>query len=555
MFDFVMGKQLMESSELRLSLISRYKASMVRQLILVVMLLAGLQVASANDIFLSQSGGGSGTSCSSTLPASFFNNSSNWGTAFGQIGPGTTVHLCGTFTGAPGSTLLTFQGSGASGNPITVLFETGAQLNAPYWAANNGAIYMANRSWVTIDGGTNGIIQNTANGDSLTYKQRSDMIVATQCNHCTVKNLDLINSYVHVQGSPNTNIDQTQVRAILMSGSNWLVTNNVLHDCGWCIIDFFGNGDTMVEISKNDFYHMDHGFTWASNAANTVGSYLLFHDNKVHDTFNWDCTNNGCHHDGVHTYTTGGSTNTMHDIYFYNNYFYGNWGNTPTGFIFIEGGTGTPSHMSNSYWWNNVFVVPPGSFVNTNGWVGIFSGDSGTTFFVHNTFIGPNATDNTACFNIGSVNNLVFQNNAVDQCGNGVQLGSLRSTLASSVDYNLYGNMCLNGANCYEFNGKYLGSFSAWKSATGFDSHTTQKSSTGLNADGSLSSASAAITGTNLGGLVTGALSGLQNDTSKGNTRTTTSRLLSWTVGAYNYGGSSTASAPNPPTGLAAVVN
>jgi hypothetical protein len=247
----------------------------------------------------------------------------------------------------------------------------------------------------------------------------------------------------------------------------------------------------------------------------------------------------------------------MHDIYVYNNYFYGNWGATPTGFIFVEGGTGTPSHMSNSYWWNNVFQVPTGSPVNTNGWVGIFSGDGGTTFFVNNTFIGPNATDNTACYNIGSVNNLVFQNNVVDQCGNGVQLGSLKSTLPSQVDYNLYGNMCMNGANCYQFNGKFLGSFSAWKTATGFDSHTTQKSSTGLNLDGSPSSASAVVSGANLSVLATGTLNSLQNDTSRGNTRTPTSRLGSptWTVGAYNLAGGSTASAPNPPTGLAAVVN
>src|SRR4051794_23625598 len=76
--------------------------------------------AAVTDIYLSQSGGGSNftINCATgSRPASFFNTAGNWP---GIIGPGTTVHLCGTITSG-----LNFQGSGTSGSPIT-LDGTGA---------------------------------------------------------------------------------------------------------------------------------------------------------------------------------------------------------------------------------------------------------------------------------------------------------------------------------------------------------------------------------------------------------------------------------------------
>jgi hypothetical protein len=48
-------------------------------------------------IFVSQNktGAGTGIDCSNSLPVSFVNNPANWGLATTQIGPGTTVTLCG----------------------------------------------------------------------------------------------------------------------------------------------------------------------------------------------------------------------------------------------------------------------------------------------------------------------------------------------------------------------------------------------------------------------------------------------------------------------------
>src|ERR1700693_3618937 len=66
--------------------------------------------AQSANIYLAQSalGSANGADCNDAYSYSFFNSSGNWGTGGAQIGPGTTVHLCGTFTGTPGQTLLTF---------------------------------------------------------------------------------------------------------------------------------------------------------------------------------------------------------------------------------------------------------------------------------------------------------------------------------------------------------------------------------------------------------------------------------------------------------------
>src|SRR5271167_3518712 len=65
--------------------------------------------ASANDVYISQNGNGGGSSCSDTQSATYFNTPGNWGSGGNQIGPGTTVHVCGTFTGTAGGTMLSFQ--------------------------------------------------------------------------------------------------------------------------------------------------------------------------------------------------------------------------------------------------------------------------------------------------------------------------------------------------------------------------------------------------------------------------------------------------------------
>ncbi len=57
-------------------------------------------VAKANDIYIAQSAAGSanGSNCANAYAATFFNTAANWGSGANKIGPGTTVHLCGTIS-------------------------------------------------------------------------------------------------------------------------------------------------------------------------------------------------------------------------------------------------------------------------------------------------------------------------------------------------------------------------------------------------------------------------------------------------------------------------
>src|SRR4051812_47211373 len=95
------------------------------------MLLAGMMLAglcSAGNIFVAQAatGTGAGTDCANAHPMTWFNSAGNWGSGSAQIGPGGTVHICGTFTGGAGATGLIVAGSGTAAQPITILFEPGA---------------------------------------------------------------------------------------------------------------------------------------------------------------------------------------------------------------------------------------------------------------------------------------------------------------------------------------------------------------------------------------------------------------------------------------------
>ena len=130
-------------------------------LALFLLVTIGMASASANDVYISQSGSGgaNGSSCSNAYPASFFNSSANWGAAETQIGPGTTAHLCGTI-----GTSLTAQGNGASGNPVTILFESGAKLSQPVCNAMTGCLSLNGRSFMVVDGGSDGVVRK--------YRQR-----------------------------------------------------------------------------------------------------------------------------------------------------------------------------------------------------------------------------------------------------------------------------------------------------------------------------------------------------------------------------------------------
>ena len=99
-------------------------------LVLLICSSASTTALAATSIYTAQTAKGTndGSSCANAHSASWFNTSGNWGSGSTQIGPGTTVHLCGTITSD-----LTFKGSGTSGNYITV-DGAGATMSATFFA-------------------------------------------------------------------------------------------------------------------------------------------------------------------------------------------------------------------------------------------------------------------------------------------------------------------------------------------------------------------------------------------------------------------------------------
>jgi len=520
-----------------------------------VLLLILLAVATANfswasDIYVAQNkaGGDTGADCADAHSAAWFNSAANWGSGASQVGPGTTVHLCGTFAGAAGSTMLTTQGSGTTGNPITILFESGALFKAPYWSAN-GAIRIPN-NFITLDGGTNGTIENTLNGTAggaclggaCTQQQSSEGVIATG-NNVTIQNLIVTHIYVHTEdvidtaGDANTGIET--------DGSNSLVTHNTVDNVYTGIVNG-GTNISNIEFSFNTLTFCNHCMKSAISSGNVTG--LKMHHNDISSMYNWDEVDNHYHHNGIFVFALSGThTGAM----YYNNYIHGvmsrdaAYGATHvTGWIFLE--YGNPGAEV----FNNILESDPdagGTRLNypANGYI-TAGGGVGTQHFWNNTIIGGNNGGN--CYAGGSTG-FDFQNNVLVFCGNPIFMGSAATSI--TIDYNDYYNLPGDG---WANGGGVQTNFATWKSSCACDAHSQLGNDPKLDGSYHLQSGSSAIQqGANLTSL---GITLLDSDRAgvgrPGGTCSGQGSACNWDEGAYQF---STDPPVNPPTGLAAVVN
>lgn len=425
----------------------------------------------AEDIYIAQTaqGGNTGADCANAHVTSWFNTSGNWGEGTGKIGPGDTAHLCGTIT-----SWLTAQASGSNGSPITIKFEDGAKMSQT--AMNGNFLNIDNRSYIVVDGGTNGVIENTANGALLANHIESRGITAAECNYCEIKNLTISNLYVAVSGQ-NVGMDWTLNNAIYGNGDSLYIHDNVIHDVGWAIrIDY--NQDNDLKIYNNTIYHSDHALAISgSNGNNLTGA--IIRNNHIYSYDNWDTPGCDAHHDGIHIY--GVPTAAFTGLDFYNNLLEGPVGSCITGHVFVESGSST-AQLSNSRWFNNVLLSDAPAL---SGLFGLYSGISGTTEVYNNTIVG-SGTSSGLCFSLSSLTGLKFKNNIASNCQ---QLVGINASSGEDIDYNLYG--LGSSSNAFSWNDTYVGGanasgFLAWKSASSGDSHGIQNSSPGLQSDGSL---------------------------------------------------------------------
>lgn len=550
--------------------------------------IGALAATPANDIYIANTaqGGGSGADCADALAYSYFNASGNWvsGTPSGnQIGPGTTVHVCGTISGGPGSTILSFQGSGTSSAPITLLFENGAQLTAPYCGSvgnGQGCITVSNpnsaQSYVVVDGGTpcgwtpsggseascNGSIVMTASGASLGNQSGSALGVEVEaCSHCEVRNLGIYNTFVAVQGSSynNTNISPS-FACIKVSGSNNLIHDNRMHDAGWCMQTSYSNGDAGNQYYNNEIYNIDHGFSYAGNHANDVAGPVYYYGNYIHDYEVWDTSDSTCgnHEDGIHIFahnTSGTYDSNAGTVYIYNNYFNDGGANCKTGHLFLpkfwtRAGTGT------AYIFNNVAVT------QTYDGNGIFSYSSGNgTLIINNDIIDQDTSLNGILLNWSNITptgaSMTFKNNVFSGPKSFESADVSGADTGITADYNVYANNAAVGGCWMAFQSGTCNFANYQSNSYGQEQHSVANLTTtlGLNLSWLPQTGSIVIgAGANLTNICAGqptpGLGALCSDAA-GNPRPVSG---SWDSGAYAYGSGGSNPPPAPPTGLTAIL-
>jgi len=526
-----------------------------------LILLGGLALLPASlafgaDIYVAQntSGSDSGVDCANAHSAAWFNANA--------VG-GNTYHLCGTFTGTAGSTMLT-PPSGSAGNILTVLFETGAILTAPAWGSTSaGAIKISSKSYVTIDGGTNGVIQNSANGTGLAYSQASQGIFISSPNHIEIKNLTIQNIYANGGSSPTATDTGGQTTAdiyVVGSASDIFIHNNVLNNARSGVrFDWDKATLSNIQIYKNYIYDHCWDVVMGSGSTPDNATGVLIHDNEMTGWWNWQCpaTANYCnnnpvdlyHTDGIILFQPLGNPNVFAPL-IYNNYIHGDLGQgSATAFIYATygGGSGASNNLQAQIF-NNLLVQVKDVNRTTNNGVWVLSVGTGTgpSLIVNNTLAGWGGNTTRAMVNTSSgdtVENNIIQNvgHAMDTYWSSDPTPAVTGwTVDRNVWYNISpgvpGQWAIN-----ESNGHFY-SYATWQS-WGYDA-TSVTTDPVLTSNYILGTGSSAIAlATNFTTLCTGNLVALCTDKA-GVARPTSG---AWDAGAYQ---SSATNRPNPPVAL-----
>jgi hypothetical protein len=549
------------------------------QLGVLAILLCTCVPARANNVYIAATaqGGHTGADCADALVYAYFNDASNWTSATPSgtsIGPGTTVHICGTITGGAGARLLTFNGSGTSDNPITLEFESGASLKAPYFSAQ-GAIYMSGLSNLVVNGATNGLIEATLAGSrgaacpggSCQYQGATvngeKAILASACTNCTVENLTIADMYVHTQCEASSGCDTSlpdfnYAAALYFSGSGFIITHNVCHDAGVCWYDYDEpSGDTGYTISDNDMYNMDHGYFGGPCGPGCTLGTISIHDNHIHDSAAWDTgAADIYHHDGIHFWDGNVGTTTEIDIY--NNLFDGIEGECCiTAWVFLQG-TATADNI-----YNNVFIQ---TIAVPNGSINMSAGTTGASFNIYNNTLvssqgkGGNGPAITYTYEGSEQSTVVIDNNVFSGFNTFIALPSTDTT-TFIADYNAYGDESGGGNEYWNWKNFSTRTFSAWQADCSCDAHSILGSG---DASGSLTvELSDRMTSPYLGqpladspvinagtDLASLGLAALDSSTSLGNNVTPVGRGSSWYMGAFQ----ASVTPPAAPSGLAAAV-
>jgi hypothetical protein len=320
----------------------------------------------AANIYVAQSsaGGNTGADCANARALSTL--------AAGDWVAGNTIHLCGTITGTPGASGLVAHGSGTSGSPIIVQFEPNAILQATYFggipnasscyslATCMGGIQLYNNSNIIIDGGTNGIIQNTANGTNLANYQASLGISISGGSNFIVRNLTVKNIYINDPTSQDTAGGYTGDVSISNGATNVAVCNNALLNARAGIQSDTGGGSAplypLPVCSSNTFASGVNFFSntlndhaWQFQPSGSSSPIVNIFNNDVSGNTNWLESGNEFHTDGIIAW---GDLGVQLTVYAFNNGFHDtNYGTAAIYCTYGQTGSGSACYI-----FNNVFT-------------------------------------------------------------------------------------------------------------------------------------------------------------------------------------------------------
>jgi len=425
------------------------------------------------NIFIAQNsiGNASGINSSNAYPMTWFNSSANWGSGANKISPGDTVHLCGLFDGAEGQTLLTVQGSGAPLTPITILFEPGAVLQAPYFP-KTGAININGKSFITIDGGSpcgeisdslspcNGLIQNTFNGSignicpggPCKFQQNISSAIYNEgtFSNIEIRNLSIKNMYLRTNTST---ADGSSVWSIYFAHSGEYhhikIHHNVIWNCSEGItLTYDGHNPDDIQIYNNNIQDAHWHITLSAGGTdNSHATNIQIHDNEIYNWNNWSIPSSIYHTNGIMLYNglckncSIGDTNSN----IYNNYLHGNLtggktNSSPSGMISLQDNSYGFRIFNNCLFYDSGAVGSPGCMVYLLG-----PGVQNIRVY-NNTFYGKSSA---AAIFIGypPVTNIVIKNNVFSSSAYGLEVEGKDISMITSdynVGFNVVNWMCTN---------------------------------------------------------------------------------------------------------------
>lgn len=562
-------------------------------LLLLLLLVSQAAQASVGSVYIAQNAAGAntGADCADAHAAvAFFNSSSNWGSGSSQIGQDTVVHVCGTFTGSnsTNSTGLQFKGGGAAGHPVTIVFETGAVMQAPYWSGA-GAIDLNGQSHIVINGGPacgklsdstspttacNGLIRNTLAGSpgaSCPAGSCSSQLSGTTASagignssgnpsDITVENIQIGPIYVKLAGD-------TTDGGMATIGIGWgggslpqgiIIHHSILKQAAKLVVISMGSPASQTTLNDFELYNSDlSDHCWAygvgANTTNLNITGILYHDNEDQGWDNWAPSNvsgNVCHGNGTMFFNGDGST--IHTAFgfigdsslVYNNYVHGNLaGNaprtSPSGYISCQ------DNCINIAIFNNL-IVDTSTGTDGGGAVYFNGAGGGGQQVYNNTIIRPSGSMVVAS---GVTANVLVKNNVLQCTGTNCAAIEIRPNTPNVVTSDLNDGFQIGSSSWVVYNsassGKFL-SLATWQSTYGQDTHSTT-ASPNLDSTYRPQSGSPVIDlGADLSSLgitpLNADLTGISRP----------SGSAAWDGGVYQFSASGTP--PTPPTGLTAAV-